>query len=168
MACDILVLSTGVYKGDVTGNLFIFESRLFSFLKPDYETNPEPSRVPAGKTLVFIQTQGGSKEWHADICERYEGLFKRLGFGDIYIIQAASVDQPWDIGDDIVALAEEIAEKCLSMQDSPEDCEEKSRNQVADPDFREAENVGPDPEDHESACGGDHGENPGGLEKKQF
>ncbi|MBN2569388.1 MAG: flavodoxin family protein [Deltaproteobacteria bacterium] len=109
VTCDVLVLSTGVYEGDVTGNLYLFESRLFSFLKPDYETRPDPSRLPPGKKLVFIQTQGGAKEWHADIYQRYESLFRRLGFGEVFVIQADCVDHPYDIGDDVMNRAEEIA-----------------------------------------------------------
>lgn len=110
--CDVLVLSTGVYMGDISGNMSIFESRLFSFLKPDFETNLDPSRLPSGKKLVFIQTQGGSKYWHVDIYQRFELLFKKLGVSDIFVIHADCIDHPYDISDDIMNLAEEIAEKC--------------------------------------------------------
>lgn len=111
--CDVLVLSTGVYEGDVTGDMSIFEARLFSLLKPDFETNPDLSRLPPGKKLVFIQTQGGPKEWHVDIYQRFELLFKKLGFGDIFVIHADLVDNPDDLKkrDDILKLAEYIAEK---------------------------------------------------------
>ena len=115
VTCDVLVLSTGVYEGDVTGNLYLFESRLFSFLKPDFETRPDPSRLPPGKTLVFIQTQGGSKEWHADIYQRYESLFWRLGFDDVFVIQADCVDHPYDIGDDVMNRAEEIVASVIEL-----------------------------------------------------
>ncbi|MBW2560594.1 MAG: flavodoxin family protein [Deltaproteobacteria bacterium] len=110
---DVLVLSTGIYSGEVSGNMSIFESRLFSFLKPDFETNPDASRLPSGKKLVFIQTQGGASYWHTDIYQRYEALFKKLGFSDVFIIHGDCIDHPYDIGDDIMNLAEEIAEKCL-------------------------------------------------------
>ena len=115
--CDVLVLSTGVYSGEVSGNMSIFESRLFSFLKPDFETNPDPSRLPPGKKLVFIQTQGGASYWHVDIYQRFESLFKKLGFGDTFVIHADTVDQPSDLigRDDIMKLTEEIAEKCQEV-----------------------------------------------------
>lgn len=114
--CDILVLSTGVYEGDVTGNMYIFETRLFSLLKPDFETDPDPSRLPPGKKLVFIQTQGAPKDWHVDIYQRFELLFKKLGFSNIFVIHGDTVDQPSDLigRDDIMNLAEEVAEKCQS------------------------------------------------------
>ena len=115
--CDVLVLSTGVYEGDVSGNMSLFESRLFSFLKPDFETNPEPSRLPSGKKLVFIQAQGGASYWHVDIYQRFESLFTKLGFGDTFVIHADTVDQPSDLigRDDIMKLTEEIAEKCQEV-----------------------------------------------------
>jgi multimeric flavodoxin WrbA len=111
--CDVLVLSTGVYEGGVAGNMCIIESRLFSLLKPDYETNPNPSRLPPGKKLVFIQTQEASKDWHTNIYERYEALFRKLGFSDVYVIHADYISIPNDIKvrPDILNLIDEIAEK---------------------------------------------------------
>jgi multimeric flavodoxin WrbA len=113
ITCDILVLSTGIYGSEVTGDMSIFEARLFSLLKPDFETNPDPSRLPPGKKLVFIQAQGGPEEWHVDIYQRFSLLFKKLEFSDIFVIHAYLIDKPDDLNkrDDIMKLAEEIAEK---------------------------------------------------------
>ena len=111
--CDVLVLSTGVYEGCVAGNMSIIESRLFSLLKPDYETNPQPSRLPPGKKLVFIQTQEAPKDWHTNIYERFDVLFRKLGFIDFYVIHADYIAKPYDIKErpDIMNLIDEIAEK---------------------------------------------------------
>jgi multimeric flavodoxin WrbA len=111
--CDVLVLSTGIYEGCVTRNMSIIESRLFSLLKPDYETNPHPSRLPPGKKLVFIQTQEAPKDWHTDIYERFEVLFRKLEFVDVYVIHADYIAKPYDIKerDDIINLVDEIADK---------------------------------------------------------
>ena len=113
--CDVLVLSTGVYYGDVAVNMSFIESRLFSLLKPDYETNPHPSRLPPGKKLVFIQTQEAPKDWHTDIYERFETLFKKLEFSDVFVIHGDYVYTPYDFKqrDDLKNLADEIAEKIL-------------------------------------------------------
>jgi multimeric flavodoxin WrbA len=113
--CDVLVLSTGVYAGDVAGNMSIIESRLFSLLKPDYETNPHPSRLPRGKNLVFIQTQEYPKDWHTNIYERFDVMFRKLGFIDVYVIHADYIAKPYDIKErpDIMNLVDEIAEKIL-------------------------------------------------------
>jgi multimeric flavodoxin WrbA len=113
MKCDVLILSTGVYEGDVAENMSIIESRLFSLLKPDYETNPHSSRLPPGKKLVFIQTQEAPKEVHTYIYKRFEVLFRKLGFVDVYVIHADYIAKPYDIKerDDIINLVDEIADK---------------------------------------------------------
>ena len=113
MKCDVLVLSTGIYSGEVAANMEIIESRLFSLLKPDYETNPHSSRLPPGKKLVFIQTQEAPKEVHTYIYKRFEVLFRKLGFVDVYVIHADYIAKPYDIKerDDIINLVDEIAEK---------------------------------------------------------
>jgi multimeric flavodoxin WrbA len=138
MKCDVLILSTGVYEGDVAENMSIIESRLFSLLKPDYETKPHSSRLPPGKKLVFIQTQGASKNRHTEIYGRFEVLFRKLEFSDIFIIHADSIDdvliihadyicKPYDFKerDDIMNLTDEIAEKIIhggnTQQTNPPD-----------------------------------------------
>lgn len=113
--CDVLVLSTGVYYGDVAVNMSIIESRLFSLLKPDYETNPHPSRLPTGKKLVFIQTQEAPKDWNTDIYERFEVLFRKLEFSDVFVIHGDYIAKPYDFKerDDLKNLTDEIAEKII-------------------------------------------------------
>jgi len=113
--CDVLVLSTGIYVGDVAGNMSIIESRLFSLLKPDYETNPHPSRLPPGKKLVFIQTQEAPKVAYRHIYERFETLFKKLEFSDVFVIHGDYICTPYNFKerDDLKNLADEIAEKII-------------------------------------------------------
>jgi multimeric flavodoxin WrbA len=48
-AADVVVLATPVYYGDISGQLKCFIDRTFSYLVPDYVTNPNPSRLPPGK-----------------------------------------------------------------------------------------------------------------------
>jgi multimeric flavodoxin WrbA len=55
---DILVLASPVYFWDVTGQLKTFMDRTFSYLVPDFITNPQKSRLSPEKKLVFILTQG--------------------------------------------------------------------------------------------------------------
>ncbi|MCX5849483.1 MAG: flavodoxin family protein [Deltaproteobacteria bacterium] len=111
--CDVLVLSTGVYVSDVAVNMSIIESRLFSLLKPDYETHPHPSRLPPGKKLVFIQTQEYPKDWHTDIYERFKVLFRKLEFSDVFVIHADYISTPSDLqeSDDIMKQVDELAVK---------------------------------------------------------
>jgi multimeric flavodoxin WrbA len=111
--CDVLVLSTGIYNSQVTWNMMILEGRFFSLLKPDYETNPDASRLPPGKKLVFIQTQTAARDKYVDIYQRYEALFRKLGFCDVFVIHAYQFTKPGDLDSrtDIMKLADEIAEK---------------------------------------------------------
>lgn len=97
---DAVVLASPVYYGDVTAQLKGFIDRTFSYLVPDYATNPEPSRLPAGKKLVFVLAQGHPDEtMFADIFPRYSTFLKWMGFTEIRLIRAcgigpASVDAP--------------------------------------------------------------------------
>ncbi|MFQ3573401.1 MAG: flavodoxin family protein, partial [Thermodesulfovibrionales bacterium] len=60
--CDVLIMSTPTYYGEVSSQLKAFIDRTFSFLNPDYVTNPKKSRLDEGKKLVFIIAQGHPDE----------------------------------------------------------------------------------------------------------
>lgn len=90
-AADLVVLASPVYYGDVTSQLKGFVDRTFSFLVPDYRTNPQPSRL-SPKKLLFILTQGRpDEEAFADIFPRYEGFLKWLGFTEVGLIRACGI-----------------------------------------------------------------------------
>jgi multimeric flavodoxin WrbA len=111
---DILVLATPVYYYDVTGQVKCFVDRTWSYLKPDYETNPEPSRLLPGKTLVFIQSQGDpNPDMHNDIYPKYNLFFNIYGFKKSYLIRACGVNEPGEAKNkrDVMELAEQTAEK---------------------------------------------------------
>lgn len=95
---DILVMATPVYYGEVTSQMKGFIDRTFSYLKPDYTTNPEPSRLKSGKKLVFIlsQAQPDEKQF-ADIFPRYDYFFKWYGFQDNRLIRACGAMGPKDV-----------------------------------------------------------------------
>jgi multimeric flavodoxin WrbA len=86
---DALVLATPVYYGDVTGQLKCFIDRTFSWLKPDYVGNPQPSRLTPGKKLIFVMSQGNPDEQlFADIYPRYAKFFTWLGFTESRVVHA--------------------------------------------------------------------------------
>jgi multimeric flavodoxin WrbA len=88
---DVLVLASPVYYGDVTAQLKGFIDRSFSYLKPDYLSNPQPSRL-GHKKLVFVLTQGHPDEaLFADIYPRYDGFLKWMGFTDTRLIRACGI-----------------------------------------------------------------------------
>jgi len=97
-AADVLLLATPVYFGDPTAQLKGFIDRTFSYFAPDYRTSATPSRLAAGKKLVFIQTQGNPDEtFFADIFPKYAGFLKRNSFGEAHLIRARGVATADDI-----------------------------------------------------------------------
>lgn len=88
---DAVVLASPVYYGDVTAQLKGYIDRTYSYLKADYLTNPEPSRLGA-KKLIFILTQGHPDQaLFADIFPRYEMFSKWQGFTDVRLIRSCGI-----------------------------------------------------------------------------
>ncbi len=111
---DVLVLASPVYYGDLSSQMKAFIDRSYSYLPPDYLTNPQPSRLPSGKKLVFILTQGNpDQERFADIFERYDYFFKWYGFVESHLIRAYGVREAGQVAEnpDVMRLAETTAEK---------------------------------------------------------
>jgi multimeric flavodoxin WrbA len=110
---DIIVMALPVYCSDVPGQFKCFLDRTYSYMKPDYLSNSNPSRVPPGKKLVFILTQGAPMEdLFADIPQRYLGFLKRsMGFGETYPIRGVGVGGGGTVGvpDQYLKKAEELA-----------------------------------------------------------
>lgn len=117
---DVLVLSTGVYYGDTTGDLCAFESRTFSLLQSDYEDNPARFRMPSGKILVFIMAQGAPAPGYVAIYERFKKIFISYGFSECHLINADAIHFPGDVRNrnDIIAATKELAKKICSMHTS--------------------------------------------------
>jgi multimeric flavodoxin WrbA len=90
-AADLVVLASPVYYGEITSQLKGFIDRTFSYLRPDYLTNPQPSRL-SPKKLIFVLTQGHPDDgMFADIFPRYAGFLKWMGFSDSRLIRACGV-----------------------------------------------------------------------------
>ena len=116
---DVLVMATPVYYGEVSSQLKAFVDRTFSYLVPDYTTNPNPSRLQPNKKLVFIQTQGQPDEnQFADVFPRYEYFFKWYGFDNNHLIRACGVMDKGDVENrpDVIELAERTAEKLVTYR----------------------------------------------------
>jgi len=90
-AADLVVLASPVYYGDVTAQLKGFIDRTYSYLKPDYLSNPQPSRL-SPKKLVMVLTQGHPDEaLFADIFPRYAGFMQWMGFTEPLLLRACGV-----------------------------------------------------------------------------
>jgi multimeric flavodoxin WrbA len=114
---DIIVMALPVYCSDVPGQFKCFLDRTYSYMKPDYLSNSNPSRVPAGKKLVFILTQGAPVEdMFADIPQRYLGFLKRsMGLGETHLIRGVGVGGGGTVGvpDQYLKKAEELARSIM-------------------------------------------------------
>jgi len=97
-ACDVLVLATPVYFGEVTAQLKTFIDRTFSFLTPDYARNKDKrSRLTPGKTLVMLLAQGHPREdLFADIFPRYQYFYNWMGFTQSHLVRACGIYHPGD------------------------------------------------------------------------
>jgi multimeric flavodoxin WrbA len=114
---EVLVLATPIYYSDISSQLKAFIDRTYSYLVPDYMTNPAPCRLSPGKKLVFIEAQGHSDEsLFADVFPKYDSIFKWYGFSDSYRIRACGVFQKGEVEtrEDIIKLAEETARKIMA------------------------------------------------------
>jgi len=76
-----------------------------------------PSRVPAGKKLVFIITQGAPLEdLFADVPKRYQDFLKRsMAFGETYLIRGVGVGGGGAVGvpNEFLIKAEELARQLV-------------------------------------------------------
>lgn len=113
---DVVLLASPVYYGDITAQLKGFIDRCYSYLKADYLTNPEPSRLEP-KKLVFVQVQGQPDEsMFADIFPRYDFFLKWMGFSETRLIRTcgigpASIDS---VPDSVLAEAEQAAREIMA------------------------------------------------------
>lgn len=88
---DLVLLASPVYYGDVTAQLKGFIDRTFSYLVPDYPTNPQPSRLTP-KKLAFVLVQGHPDEsLFADIFPRHQMFLNWLGFTDCRLIRVCGI-----------------------------------------------------------------------------
>ena len=116
---DVLVLASGVYYGELTSQTKGFIDRTYSFNVPDFITNPNPSRLESGKSLVMILAQGHPDEnMFRDIFTRYNYFFEKKGFNENYLIRACGVLNNRDIDSrkDILKQADDIAKDILKKE----------------------------------------------------
>jgi multimeric flavodoxin WrbA len=114
---DVLVMATPIYMLDIAGQLKCFIDRTFSYAVPDYATNPNPSRLPPGKKLVFIQTQENPDEKaFAGVFSRYADVFKFEGFAECLFICAGDVHEAGEVEGhgQVMEQAEKLAERIMA------------------------------------------------------
>jgi multimeric flavodoxin WrbA len=96
--CDLLVLASPVYFGDISAQMKGLIDRTYSFLVPNFMQKEKPSRLESGKSLIFILSQGQPDEkMFADIYPKYELFLRIMGFTDAHLIRACGVMAPGDV-----------------------------------------------------------------------
>ncbi|MEM5790270.1 MAG: flavodoxin family protein [Syntrophobacteraceae bacterium] len=109
---NILVLASPVYYWDVSAQMKAFLDRTFSFLVPDFITNPRKSRLDPGKKLVLILAQNNpDKDSFPDIFTKFDYFFRAYGFTDTRLVRAFGVGSPGAVEShkDVLELAEKTA-----------------------------------------------------------
>jgi multimeric flavodoxin WrbA len=109
---EIVVLASPVYFWDVSSQVKAFLDRAFSYLVPDFFTNPVKSRLPAGKKLVFILAQANpDPSMFTDIFPKFDYFFRTFGFIETHLIRACGVGAPGDVEghEEVMKLAEKTA-----------------------------------------------------------
>jgi multimeric flavodoxin WrbA len=111
---DVVALASPVYYWDISSQMKAFVDRTFSYFVPDFITNPVKSRLPAGKTLVFILAQNNpDRSSFPDIFPKYDYFFKAYGFAESHLIRAYGVHEAGEVEshEDVMKLAEQTAAK---------------------------------------------------------
>ena len=111
---DVIIMATPVYWGDVSAQLKTFIDRTYSYLTPNFMTEEVKHRLPQGKKLVFIQSQGAPPEIYNDVFDRYNSFFKALDyFAETHMLRGCEMNELGALKnrEDLVNGALEIAAK---------------------------------------------------------
>lgn len=104
-SCDLLLMASPVYYGDVSSQMKAFIDRNYSFVDKDFTP-----RLASGKKTLFVLSQANPDEKaFADIYSRYSSFYKMMGFTDCGVIRACGVRGPGEVAgrEDIMKLTEE-------------------------------------------------------------
>lgn len=114
---EVVVMATPVYWGEISSQMKGFIDRTYSFLTPGFMTEEKKHRLPSGKKLVFIQTQGAGREMYNDIFPRYNGFFEQLNiFQETYLIRGCDINDRGAVNErsDLLQKARETAQRIMN------------------------------------------------------
>ncbi|MDD5093176.1 MAG: flavodoxin family protein [Dehalococcoidia bacterium] len=89
--CDALLVASPVYFLDVSSQTKGFIDRCYSFCEPHIVGSPSRSKLPKGKSIVFVVTQGADAESFADLPQRYRFVFDMIGFAPVHVIRGCGL-----------------------------------------------------------------------------
>lgn len=88
---DIIVFAMPNYFADLSGQFKLFLDRTYSLLAPEFLSGENKSRLPAGKHMVFIFTQGAPETAFKEIPEKYSHLKSYFGLAGFHIVRGCSL-----------------------------------------------------------------------------
>jgi len=68
----VWIIGTPVYMGHVSGQLKLMMDRMYGFMGPNRE-----NRLPPGKKVLVVVTQGAGEDRHGELAEYLERFFSR-------------------------------------------------------------------------------------------
>ncbi len=112
---DIIVMATPNYFYDVTGQFKLFIDRTFSHLTPQFMTGPDKCRLPKGKKVIFIFTQGASEEVFKEIPEKYSQLANLFEYEEFHIVRGCELMESGEVKKrpELFAQIEKLADNLL-------------------------------------------------------
>ncbi len=113
---EVVVFASPVYWGDVTAQLKGFIDRTYSYLTPEFVSGPIRHRLPSGKKLVFILSQGGDEAMYDDIFPRYNNFFEELEmFAETFLIRGCELSERDDYAsrNDLIQKVKQTAQLVL-------------------------------------------------------
>jgi multimeric flavodoxin WrbA len=116
---DLVIISAPVFMGEICAQAKGLLDRFYSYLAPDFRIRPGATRLPAGKKLVFILTQGNpNEESYASVLSRQMRMFGMCGFTEVYPINACGAGRGNEvrINEKAMARVVEIAKAILAPQ----------------------------------------------------
>ncbi len=107
---DTLVLATPIYFGDGSSLFKAFMDRWYSFFKPNYFARDDKSRLPAGKDMAFVVSQGAPENAFWEFIQRYGRIFTMFGFKKMHLIRGCQLRNEPDVAANRPALLEQAKE----------------------------------------------------------
>ncbi len=93
-SADIIIFAVPNYFGDFSGQFKLFLDRTYSLLNPEFLNNGSKSRLPAGKHLVLIFTQGAPESAFKAVPEKYRMLKDYFQFASYDVIRGCNLAGP--------------------------------------------------------------------------
>ena len=109
---DVLVMTSPIYFGHITGQLKSFIDRTYSYFVPDFFNADPPTRLAPGKKCVVILAQADPDPSHFDLYTELAEILQWMGYETHQIRGVGWLDEPDKASmDAALKQAEELARR---------------------------------------------------------